>query len=135
MTNFDWTPIITAIITAFFATFGVAIKNIWDKHIAPWLEDKQLTQAAQIVINAVEAILGRGNGSAKWDLAMAKMKERGFDVDSDAVRQAMLSAWQELNLWQIGAGAKEADEEPPTPSEPEVNPEEEYSEPEPSYEN
>lgn len=44
---------------------------------------------------------------------MQKMAERGFNIDSDAVMDALRAAWKELDLQQIMAGEKISGDKPP----------------------
>lgn len=107
----NWTEIIIAFIalgTALISGFGGYLINVYVK---PWLAQRNLTEAAEIVVNAVEAILGRHLGEEKWELALKKMEEMGFDIDEEAVLDALRAAWQKLNTNQIAAGVKDPDYE------------------------
>ena len=44
---------------------------------------------------------------------MQKMAERGFNIDSDAVMDALRAAWKELDIQQIMAGEKTGEGKPP----------------------
>ena len=77
------------------------------------IRDRDLSDAAKIVVGAVEALLGRYCGEEKWELALQKMAERGFNIDSDAVMDALRAAWKELDLQQIMAGEKTGEGKPP----------------------
>ena len=77
------------------------------KYVRPWLEQRDLTDAAKIVVEAVEALLGRYCGEDKWKLALEKMQERGFNIDSDIVMDALRSAWKQLDIAQMESGEKE----------------------------
>ena len=89
------------------------MRQVWVKHVRPWLEQRDLSDAAKIVVGAVEALLGRYCGEEKWELALQKMAERGFNIDSDAVMDALRAAWKELDLQQIMAGEKTGEGKPP----------------------
>lgn len=80
---------------------------VWRKWLHPWLERKQLVYEAEIVVNAVEALMGRGNGAEKWKLAVEKIQQYGFNVDFDIVTDALRAAWRKLNTEQVQAGEKE----------------------------
>lgn len=95
---------LTDVLIAVMAAIGV---YVWRKWVRPWLEAKELMGAAEIVVNAAEALIGRGNGAAKWELAVEKMEEYGFKVDVEAVLDALRAAWRKLNTEQLAAGEKE----------------------------
>ena len=44
---------------------------------------------------------------------MQKMAERGFNIDSDAVMDALRAAWKELDIQQIMEGEKISGDKPP----------------------
>lgn len=96
----DVTDVIIAVVLA-------AGGYVWRKWIHPWLERKQLADEAEIVVNAVEALMGRGNGAEKWKLAVDKIQQYGFDVNFDIVMDALRAAWRKLNTEQVQAGEKE----------------------------
>jgi len=97
---FDLTDVLIAMVAA-------VCGFLWRKWLRPWLEKKDLMDEAAIVVNAVEALIGRGKGSEKWELAVAKMKEYGFNVDAAAVLDALRVAWRKMNSDQIANGEKE----------------------------
>ena len=80
---------------------------MWVKYVKPWLEQRDLTDAAKIVVEAVEALLGRYCGEDKWKLALEKMAERGFYTDSQQVIDALKAAWKQLDMAMIAAGEKD----------------------------
>lgn len=80
---------------------------VWRRWIQPWLVQNELMEVAEIVVNAVEAIVGRYNGEQKWAMALEKMeKEYGFDVNNAAVLDALRAAWKQLDLSMLTAGEK-----------------------------
>lgn len=97
---FDLTDVLIAVV---LAVGGF----VWRKWVRPWLESKQLMNEAKIVVNAVEALIGRGNGTEKWKLAVEKMNAYGFNVDADIVLDALRTAWRNMNTEQLAAGEKE----------------------------
>lgn len=115
MNTIDWTGVLVALIGAAGTLLSGVLAYACKRYIAPWLAQRGLAEAAAIVVGAVEAILGRGfgdegKGRDKWNLALAKMAERGFDIDSHAVLDALEAAWIQLDLTQITAGAKDGAE-------------------------
>ena len=106
----DVTDIITSLIALVAGVGAALLTYVWKRWAKPWLEQKQLMEVAQIVVNAVEAILGRGYGADKWILALEKMAEYGFDVESAAVEDALNAAWKKLDLSQMMAGEKKPEE-------------------------
>lgn len=111
----DWTPVVERGIALVAAVVLVLITFVWRRWIQPWLKRNNLMDAAEIVVTAVEALIGRGNGEKKWALALEKMqKEYGFDINDEAVLDALRKAWKELDLSQLLAGEKWPTEPPDT---------------------
>ena len=106
-TSIDWTALVVAVIGVIGTALSALIGRVWVKYVRPWLEQRDLTDAAKIVVEAVEALLGRYCGEDKWKLALEKMQERGFNVDSDIVMDALRSAWKRLDIDQMASGEKE----------------------------
>ena len=102
----DWTPLVVAVIGVIGTAMSAVIARVWVRWVRPWLEKRNLTDAAKIVVEAVEAILGRYCGAEKWKLALEKMEARWFNIDSDVVLDAMRAAWQQLNRDMIESGEK-----------------------------
>ena len=102
----DMTYVVTFVILLFGAILTALASYAWTKWVQPWIEEHQLEEEAAIVVNAVEAILGRYQGQEKWELALKKMQERGWNIDVQEVLDAIKAAWQMLDLKQIGAGVK-----------------------------
>ena len=105
--SIDWTALVVAVIGVIGTAASALIGRVWVKYVRPWLEKRDLTDAAKIVVEAVEALLGRYCGEDKWKLALEKMQERGFNVDSDIVMDALRSAWKRLDIDQMASGEKE----------------------------
>ena len=103
----DWTELVVAVIGTAAAVLGACLRQVWVKHVRPWLEQRNLSDAAKIVVDAVEALLGRYCGEDKWRMALRKMQERGFNVDEDQVVDALHAAWYQLNQAMILSGEKE----------------------------
>ena len=106
----DVTGIVTSLIALIAGVGAALLSYVWKRWAKPGLEQKQLMEVAEIVVNAVEAILGRGYGADKWILALDKMAQYGFDVESQAVEDALNAAWKKLDLSQMMAGEKKPDE-------------------------
>ena len=106
-TSIDWTALVVAVIGVIGTAVSALLGRVWVKYVRPWLEQRDLTDAAKIVVEAVEALLGRYCGEDKWKLALEKMRERGFNVDSNIVMDALRSAWKRLDIDQMASGEKE----------------------------
>lgn len=106
----DVTGIVTSLIALIAGVGAALLSYVWKRWAKPWLKQKQLMEVAEIVVNAVEAILGRGYGADKWILALDKMAQYGFDVESQAVEDALNAAWKKLDLSQMMAGEKKPEE-------------------------
>ena len=103
----DWTALVVAVIGTAAAFLGACLRQVWVKYVRPWLEQRSLSDAARIVVDAVEALLGRYCGEDKWRMALRKMQERGFNVDEDQVVDALHAAWYQLNQAMFLSGEKE----------------------------
>ena len=104
----DWTALVVAVIGTAAAFLGACLRQVWVKYVRPWLEQRSLSDAAKIVVDAVEALLGRYCGEDKWRMALRKMQERGFNVDEDQVVDALHAAWYQLNQAMILSKEKPA---------------------------
>ena len=103
----DWTALVVAVIGVIGTLASALLGRVWVKYVKPWLEQRDLTDAAKIVVEAVEALLGRYCGEDKWKLALEKMAERGFYTDSQQVIDALKAAWKQLDMAMIAAGEKD----------------------------
>ena len=104
----DWTALVVAVVGTAAAFLGACLRQVWVKYVRPWLEQRSLSDAARIVVDAVEALLGRYCGEDKWRMALRKMQERGFNVDEDQVVDALHAAWYQLNQAMILSKEKPA---------------------------
>ena len=103
----DWTALVVAMIGVIGTAASALLGRVWVKYVKPWLEQRDLTDAAKIVVEAVEALLGRYCGEEKWRLALEKMADRGFYTDSQQVTDALKAAWKLLDRAMIAAGEKD----------------------------
>ena len=106
----DWTALVVAMIGVIGTAASALLGRVWVKYVKPWLEQRDLSDAAKIVVEAVEALLGRYCGEQKWKAALEKMVERGFNIDSDIVLDALKAAWKQLDMAMIAAGEKKINE-------------------------
>ena len=106
-TSIDWTALVVAVIGVIGTAASALIGRVWVRYVKPWLEQRDLTDAAKIVVEAVEALLGRYCGEDKWKLALQKMADRGFYTDSQQVTDALKAAWKQLDRAMIAAGEKD----------------------------
>ena len=105
--SIDWTALVVAVIGVIGTAASALIGRVWVRYVKPWLEQRDLTDAAQIVVEAVEALLGRYCGKEKWELALQKMADRGFYTESQEVIDAIKAAWKQLDMAMIAAGEKD----------------------------
>ena len=103
----DWTALVVAVIGVIGTAVSALLGRVWVNYVRPWLEQRDLTDAAKIVVEAVEALLGRYCGEDKWKLALQKMADRGFYTDSQQVIDALKAAWKQLDRAMIAAGEKD----------------------------
>lgn len=104
----DWTALVVAVIGTAAAFLGACLRQVWVQQVRPWLEQRNLSDAARIVVDAVEALLGRYCGEDKWRMALEKMQARGFNVDEEQVVDALHAAWYQLNQAMILSKEKPA---------------------------
>lgn len=105
--SIDWTALVVAVIGVIGTAVSALLGRVWVKYVRPWLSQRGLTDAAKIVVEAVEALLGRYCGEDKWKLALEKMTDRGFYTDSQQVIDALKAAWKQLDMAMIAAGEKD----------------------------
>ena len=103
----DWTALVVAVIGVIGTAASALIGRVWVRYVKPWLEQRDLSDAAKIVVEAVEALLGRYCGEDKWKLALQKMADRGFYTESQEVIDALKAAWKQLDMAMIAAGEKD----------------------------
>ena len=53
----DWTALVVAVIGVIGTALSALLGRVWVKYVKPWLEQRDLTDAAKIVVEAVEALL------------------------------------------------------------------------------
>ena len=105
--SIDWTALVVAVIGVIGTALSALLGRVWVKYVKPWLEQRDLTDAAKIVVEAVAALLGRYCGEDKWKLALQKMADRGFYTESQEVIDAIKAAWKQLDMAMIAAGEKD----------------------------
>lgn len=98
----DWTDVLVAII----AIIGSIATFMLKKYVVPWLDERKLTEAARVAVNAAEAIFGRYHGKEKMEAALQMLSEQGFNISTERVLNALRAAWKELDLEMMDAGAK-----------------------------
>lgn len=106
LANINW----TSIVTGFIAVILTVLSRLTVKYAVPWMKKHNLMQAAEIAVNAAEAIYGRYNGDKKLNAAIDMLKQQGFAVDNIEVIHALKAAWEQLNLNMMLAGAKEPEQ-------------------------
>lgn len=99
----------TAILTTVIALVTIILTGLITKQLVPWLKSKNLYDAAVVAVNAAEALYGRYHGDEKLTAALNSLKEKGFDVDSSKVREALSAAWKEMDRAMYESGEKTKD--------------------------
>lgn len=97
----DMTPLVAAF---FLLVLGVI--GFFAPKINRFLEDHNLTAAAEVAVKAAEALWGRYHGAEKLAAVKAALEAKGYKMDDEKVMNAIRAAWQILNMNQIGAGVK-----------------------------
>ena len=98
----DYTQIIIGILSL-IVTICVGLIT---KQLVPWLKEKNLYEAAVIAVNAAEALYGRYKGPEKLEAALEDLKQKGFDINSKIVLNAVEAAWKELDRAMYDSGEK-----------------------------
>lgn len=95
-TTINLTPVFQAIIALLAA--------LVTHRLIPWIvsktDEKQqanLAAAARVAVFAAEQIYGAAKGSEKLDYAIGKLREQGFDLDGELLREAIESAVYGMN--------------------------------------
>ena len=101
----DYTAILTTIITL----VTIILTGLITKQLVPWLKNKNLYDAAVVAVNAAEALYGRYHGDEKLTAALNSLKEKGFDIDSPRVKEALSAAWKEMDRAMYESGEKTKD--------------------------
>ena len=83
----------------------VLFTRAW-KSLSPYLDSLGLRIDAEAAVRCAEAVMGRGQGEEKWNLAMEKLDRLGWNTEADQVRSALKAAWQILNMGMITSGEK-----------------------------
>lgn len=114
----DWTQVVVSIIGALAAAMSALLARVWMCYVRPWLEKRDMIDAAKIAVEAAEAMLGRYLGEDKWQYALNRMKEMGFNIQSDVVLDALKAAWKQLDLKQLASGEKDKPPEETSATDP-----------------
>lgn len=114
---FDWSQIMTDIVrwlVGILTSALLALASYYgNKYVAPWLKENRLTALAQELVRAAEARFGRQQGEKKLQQVFAWLRDRGVDIKDEQVIQAVMAAWQDLDLEMIAIGVKEPPDEVP----------------------
>ena len=102
----DWTQVVVSIIGALAAAMSALLARVWMRYVRPWLEKRDMIDAAKIAVGAAEAMLGRYLGENKLKYALNRMKDMGFNIESEVVLDALRAAWKQLDLKQLASGEK-----------------------------
>lgn len=101
--------IIQMVVNALAILVTVGVYYVYHYQIKPWLVQNNLVKAAEVAVYAAEALYGRYNGAEKFQYAMKALSDKGWNIDSQSVLDAVNAAWMHLNNEQIGAGVKDAE--------------------------
>lgn len=99
----DWTQIIILVI----ALITTVLVGLITKQLVPWLKERNLHDAAVVAVDAAEALYGRYHGDEKLEYALNILKEKGYNINTNIVLDALKAAWKQLDIAMIDAGAKE----------------------------
>lgn len=114
---FDWGGILSSVLTYVIRVLGAALLTgfayLAQRYLLPWLKERRLTSVAVEMVLAAEATFGRKNGLEKLDQVLSWMNDKNLHVDNEAIKQAVLAAWKDLDLKMIELGLKLPPDEPP----------------------
>lgn len=103
MQMINWTEIIIFVIGL---VMSVCV-SLLTKQVIPWLKAKNLYDAAQVAVDAAEALYGRYDGEKKLKAALEALAQKGYDIESTAVINAVQAAWKNLDSVMHMSGEKE----------------------------
>lgn len=102
----DLTPILEALIG--LVSVLITVKLI------PWIKSKTtveqqvaLSTATKIAVYAAEQLYGAGNGDEKLDYVIARLSDKGYTIDRDAIEAAVREMNLSLPTKTATAGEKE----------------------------
>lgn len=101
----------TEIVISAIGLIVVILSCLITRQLVPWLKEKNLYQAAVVAVNAAEALYGRYHGDEKLNAALESLKAKGFDINSERVKEALGAAWKELDRAMYADGEKFLPEE------------------------
>ncbi len=114
---FNWESILTSVLSYVIRVLGAALLTglgyLAQRYLLPWLKEHRLTNVAVEMVMAAEAKFGRQNGMQKLEQVLSWMRDKNLHVDDEAIRQAILAAWQDLDLKMIEVGLKLPPDHPP----------------------
>ena len=55
----DWTQLVVSAIFVLASIISAVLGRVWINYVKPWLEQRGLVDACKIVVDAVEALIGR----------------------------------------------------------------------------
>lgn len=101
----------TEIVVSAIGLIVVILSCLITRQLVPWLKEKNLYQAAVVAVNAAESLYGRYHGDEKLNAALESLKAKGFDINSNRVKEALGAAWKELDRAMYADGEKFLPEE------------------------
>ena len=114
---FNWGSILTSVLSYVIRILGAALLTgfgyLAQRYLLPWLKERRLTSVAIEMVLAAEAKFGSKNGAEKLDQVLSWMAEKNLHVNEEAIRQAVMAAWKDLDLKMIELGLKLPPDEPP----------------------
>lgn len=96
----------TEIIVSVIGLIVIILGGLITRQLVPWLKEKNLYQAAIVAVNAAEALYGRYHGDEKLTAALKSLEAKGYDINSDRVKEALGAAWKELDRAMYADGEK-----------------------------
>ena len=114
---FNWGSILTSVLSYVIRILGAALLTgfgyLAQRYLLPWLKERRLTSVAIEMVLAAEAKFGSKTGAEKLDQVLSWMAEKNLHVNEEAIRQAVMAAWKDLDLKMNELGLKLPPDEPP----------------------
>lgn len=119
MTNIDLTPILQAVLALLAALITYRLVP-WIKARTTAAQQANIRAVVKVLVFAAEQLYGAGNGPQKLVYVRDKLRERGFDVDTDEIEAAVGEylnyglVFEQTDTVQVEADDEEESEAEPT---------------------
>ena len=104
-----WTDVAVGLMGMLGTVLSGLAALIWGRHIKPWLEERRLTEAAAVIVNAIEALYRELDGEEKLAIAFERLFDIGVckNLDAERVREAVEAAYMQMHIARVAAGMED----------------------------